>query len=147
MAADDARAYWALIADVYELAGVSRRLAEHEARAVGLTAARRESMSVLSGGPHTVAAVARRLGLPRQAVHRVVADLEATGQVQRRANPEHARSDLVELTPAGRHAFKRLAHSASRRRARLVEASGLGPDELDAARTVLRRILDASAKY
>lgn len=137
------RAYWALIADVYELAGQSRRCAEHEARAVGLTAARWHTMSVLSDGPRTVAAIARRLGLPRQAVHRVMADLESAGQVRRRANPDHSRSPLAELTPQGQRVFDRLTRRASDQRARLVMAADLSRAELDAARSVLRRLLDA----
>src|SRR5205823_1859741 len=67
--------YRALLAEVYELAGLSRRQSDAEAAIHGSTAARWLTMSTISDTDLTVASIARRLGLPRQAVHRVVDDL------------------------------------------------------------------------
>src|ERR1700755_3083959 len=57
MAAGDQ--YRLLMADVYELAGLSRRTSEAIARDLGQTAARWHVLSVLSAGPCTVPAAAR----------------------------------------------------------------------------------------
>src|SRR3712207_3495790 len=73
-------AYRLLIADVYELAGESRRTSEALAREVGQSAARWHVLSVVSDGPRTVGSASRRLGLARQSVQRVVDDLVAAGQ-------------------------------------------------------------------
>jgi len=69
--------YRLLMADVYELAGLSRRTSEAIARELGQTVARWHVLSVLSAGPCTVPATARRLGLTRQGVQRVADDLLA----------------------------------------------------------------------
>src|SRR5438309_10079220 len=96
----DAEAYRLLVADVYELAGESRRSSDALAGRVGQTTARWHVLSVVSDGPRTVASAARRLGLARQSVQRVVDDLVAAGQLALRDNPDHARAPLVAPTGA-----------------------------------------------
>lgn len=59
-------------------------------------------------GPLTVPGLARTLGVPRQFVQRTCNGLLESGLVERRANPAHARSGLVALTPAGIKAFAAL---------------------------------------
>ncbi len=59
---EDLEVYRLLIADVYELAGQSRRTSESLARGLGQTAARWHVLSVLSDEPRSVATAARRLG-------------------------------------------------------------------------------------
>lgn len=67
-------------------------------RQQGQTAARWHVLSVLSGGPRTVASTARRLGLVRQSVQRVVDDLTGAGQLEPRDNPDHVWAPLLVLT-------------------------------------------------
>ena len=139
----DLDGYRLLIADVYELAGESRRTSEELAREAGQSAARWHVLSVVSDGPRTVAGAARRLGLARQSVQRVVDDLVAAGQVALRPNPDHARAPLVEITPTGAATLDRLVRRSDADRAELLRRAGLGRADLDRARVVLRRLLAA----
>ena len=143
MGAADLAAYRLLIADVYELAGESRRTSEVLAREAELSAARWHVLSVVSDGPRTVASAARRLGLARQSVQRVVDDLVAAGQVELRANPDHVRAPLVALTAAGASTLDQLVRRSDADRAALLRRAGVSPADLDQARGVLRRLLGA----
>jgi DNA-binding MarR family transcriptional regulator len=140
---DELDAYRLLIADVYELAGESRRSSEALARQVGQTTARWHVLSVVSDGPRTVASAARRLGLARQSVQRVVADLVAAGQLVLRDNPDHARAPLVALTDAGAGTLRRLVAGSDADRAGALRAAGVSAEEMAQARAVLGRLLTA----
>ena len=137
--------YRLLIADVYELAGHSRRTSELLARAAGQTTARWHVLSVVSDGPRTVASAARRLGLARQSVQRVADGLVADGDLELRPNPDHARAPLVAITPAGTAVLEELVRRSDADRAALLDRAELGDAELAAARAVLRRLLAAFA--
>jgi DNA-binding MarR family transcriptional regulator len=143
MSRDSADDYRALLAEVYELAGRSRRQSDLEAAAHGSTAARWQTMSAISDGDLTVAAIARRLGLPRQAVHRVVDDLVAQAHVQKLPNPDHARAELISLTEAGRTVLHQLWRESDRHRLDLVRTADLSDQDLATAREVLKRLLAA----
>lgn len=136
-------AYRLLIAEVYELAGVSRRTSEDLARSVGQTAARWHVLSVVSDGPRTVPSAARRLGLAPQSVQRVVADLVTSGQLEAVDNPDHVRSPLMRLTSAGRATVDELFARSDEDRAGVLASAGVTVDELVAARAVLRRLVGA----
>ncbi|HEX6354788.1 MarR family winged helix-turn-helix transcriptional regulator [Actinophytocola sp.] len=136
-------AYRLLIADVYELAGLSRRTSEEMARAVGQTAARWHVLSVLSDAPRTVPSAARRLGLAPQSVQRVIGDLVDSGHVEAVDNPDHARSPLMRLTGQGRRALDELFARSEDDRAAVVDRAGVTAGELAAAREVLRKLAGA----
>ena len=87
--------YRLLMADVYELAGLSRRTSAAIAKELGQTVARWHVLSVVSAGPSTVPAIARRLGLTRQGVQRVADDLLAAHLLKASPNPDHVRSPLL----------------------------------------------------
>jgi DNA-binding MarR family transcriptional regulator len=135
--------YRLLIADVYELAGQSRRTSEDMARAVGQTAARWHVLSVLSDAPRTVPSAARRLGLAPQSVQRVVSDLVASGHLEAVDNPDHARSPLMRLTSLGRDTLDELFTRSNDNRADVLARAGVTVGELKAARDVLRKLTDA----
>ncbi|HEY7102937.1 MAG TPA: MarR family transcriptional regulator [Mycobacteriales bacterium] len=136
-------AYRLLLADVYELAGLSRRISDREAAAQGTTTARWHVLSAVSEEPATVPAIARRLGLVRQAVQRVANDLVAAGELERRPNPGHARSALLGITPAGRARLEALWSESRQSRIALLAAAGVTPADLAATRATLDRILAA----
>lgn len=136
-------AYRLLIADVYELAGASRRTSEELARSVGQTAARWHVLSVVSDGPRTVPSAARRLGLAPQSVQRVVADLVTSGHLEAVDNPDHARSPLMRLTELGRSAVDELYARSADNRADVLVRAGVTADELAVARGVLRKLVGA----
>ncbi len=103
-----------LIADLYEAAGAARRLGERLAAAEGQTQARWQALSVFSGPPLTVPQAARRLGVFRQGVQRVVGELERDGLLRSMPNPDHKTSSLVILTDAGRDVLARINRRAQR---------------------------------
>ncbi|MFE9914205.1 MarR family winged helix-turn-helix transcriptional regulator [Micromonospora sp. NPDC005553] len=140
---DRVDAYRLLMADVYELAGESRRSSEDLAQEEGQTAARWHVMSVLSDGSRTVASAARRLGLARQSVQRVVDDLAHAGTVELHDNPDHRRAPLVTLTEAGRVTLTKLVKRSDADRRDAVDRAGLSLNDLDNARATLRRLVDA----
>jgi DNA-binding MarR family transcriptional regulator len=90
--------------------------------------------AALSPVPLSVAAIARNMGLTRQAVQRVADDLERVGFVRFAPNPHHQRAKLVVLTASGTAAYRaatarqvpwanRLAAGLDRRRIRAATAA------------------------
>jgi DNA-binding MarR family transcriptional regulator len=140
---DEVEAYRLLIADIYELAGISRRTSEKLANATGQTAARWHVLSVLSDGPRTVPAAARRLGLATQSVQRVVTGLIASGHLEARPNPDHARAPLVALTEQGRTSADELFASSRADREDVVARAGVTAKQLAQTRKVLRALSEA----
>lgn len=138
-----AAAYRLLVADVYELAGRSRRTSDALARSLGQTTARWHLMSVISDGPRSVSSAARRLGLTRQSVQRVADQLVADGLARTRPDPADARALLLALTPAGRRALDELVARSDAVRATQLATTGLTVDDLTAARRVVRRLVAA----
>lgn len=134
-------AYRLLIADVFELAGASRSTSEQLASSLGQTAARWHVMSVASEEAMNVPAIARRLGLTRQSVQRVVNDLADAGLVSLEPNPDHERSPLVTLADEGRRVMGELFQRSEASRTALLNRSGLSADELHGARRVIRALL------
>jgi DNA-binding MarR family transcriptional regulator len=135
--------YRLLIADVYELAGASRRTSDSRARELGQTAARWHVMSVLQEEPLSVASAARRLGLARQSVQRVVNDLVADGQVRIQPDPHDRRAPLASLTASGRRSLRRLVQSSDGDRTALLERAGVTAAQLRAARSTVRALAEA----
>ena len=100
----------ALVSHLRPLVLNSARVVEAGVRHVGWTVAGRAVVALLaSDGPATVPVMARRLDLPRQAVQRQVDDLVALAHVEPQPNPDHRRSVLLRLTPAGRRAWDEVA--------------------------------------
>ncbi|GAA1573825.1 hypothetical protein GCM10009789_29150 [Kribbella sancticallisti] len=136
-----AESYRLLVADVYELAGLSRRSSEQTAAEHGQTVARWHLMSVLSDQPYTVPAIARRLGLVRQSVQRVADELVAEGEVERSENPDHQRSPLYSLTESGRETLRKIVVDSDADRTQRLNRAGVTVAELDAARDTIRKLL------
>jgi DNA-binding MarR family transcriptional regulator len=107
---------------------------------VGLTSARWQVLGAiaLSAVPLPVAHVARNMGLTRQAVQRLVNELEHEGLVRFAANPHHQRAKLVLLTARGQSAYA----AAMKRQGPWVGrlAGGISIEELKAAAATLRTI-------
>lgn len=97
----------ALYADLFEAAGLGRRIGEKIAATEGQTQARWQTMWIIDADDAlTVPQIARRLGVSRQNEQRVVNDLIDGGLAQLVANPDHKTSPLVRLTPEGNRALK-----------------------------------------
>ena len=89
---------------------------------------------------HTVAGIARRMGLRRQSVQRSVNSLEADGFVELVPNPSHRRARLVRITAKGVDALA----ETLRRQARWANdtALGIGEDDLDRTLKVMAALRD-----
>ncbi|RZM37061.1 MAG: MarR family transcriptional regulator [Sphingomonas sp.] len=76
---------------------------------LGLTSARWQLLGGVAEDiePMSVAQLARKMGVTRQAVQRIANELAAEGVVAFRANPRHRRAQLVELTERGHDLFGR----------------------------------------
>lgn len=135
--------YRLLIAEVYELAGASRRGSERIARRHGLTAARWHVMSVVSDQSFSVSAIARRLGLARQSVQRVVDDLASTGHVTFAPDPLDRRAPQVSLTPVGKNSTAQLFATSDANREAVLARAATSAEDLNHAACTLRALLDA----
>ena len=130
-----------LVADVFQLAGAFRKLGSRLASRVGQTQARWQVLSVLSGGPHTVAQIARRLGYARQSVQRTADQLVKARLARYEANPDHKTSPLVEITEQGASTLARITREAEKWHVQL--ASELKPSEVAGALRTVRQLCSA----
>jgi len=79
-------------------------------------------------GPQTVPEIARARPVPRQPVQRMANRLAQRKLIEFVANPRHARSKLLRITPKGSRLFQQV------HRLQAVWASRLAGDELSAGR-------------
>jgi DNA-binding MarR family transcriptional regulator len=103
----------------FRLNGQFLDLAEHLARPAGITAAWWQVLGAVIRDPLPVSAIAREMGITRQAVQRTADVLVDRGLAEYRDNPAHRRAKLVAPTPAGRDAIAALdreLHDESNRR-------------------------------
>jgi DNA-binding MarR family transcriptional regulator len=107
---------------------------------VGLTSARWQVLGAiaLSPVPLPVAHIARNMGLTRQAVQRVVNEMEHDGLVRFGPNPHHQRAKLVLLTPRGQAAYD----AAMKRQGPWASslADGLSTKQIETVTAMLRTI-------
>lgn len=96
------------------------------------------------GRGERAAEVARRAGVSRQTVAQALAALEASGYVNRRADPADRRAKVVTLTERGRTAVRVIRATGVREQARWGRV--LGADRLDELREALTALLDDPAE-
>ncbi len=101
------QAFTDVILEVFRVNGLLMDAGDRLTAPLGLTSARWKVLGAigLEGRPLTVAMIARRMGLARQSVQRVVNDLEAGGLVYLTSNPDHQRAPLVARTARGERAY------------------------------------------
>lgn len=142
---DEARALGGLIFETLRLAGRLTLAGDALMAGIGLTSARWQIMGVIAylPSPRTVSALSRTMGQSRQAVQRIVNDLNAAGLVELLPNPAHKRAPLIALSDKGRALYAQ----AEARRVPWTEtlAAEIGDHDLKAAQTALaalRRALE-----
>lgn len=138
-----------LVLEVFRLNGRLLAAGDRLVADDGLTSARWQVLGAVhyAEEPQTVSWLARSMGLTRQAVQRIVNDLEEDGLVAFKANPAHRRAQLVMMTRKGQAAYA----AADRRQTPWVNAlaKGLERAELAAALrllSALRRKLEAQSE-
>ncbi len=88
--------------------------------------------------PITPTELARRLGMAPTTVSSWLARLEREGVAERRPNPDDGRSQLIELTGAGRRELEAAMPEFARAASRVREALG---DDLDQVLDALERLV------
>lgn len=129
------------IADVLELGGLFRRVADGIARQEGQTQARWYALSVFSEAPLTVSHAARRLGTTRQALQRNADELIARGLASAEPNPDHRTSPFIRLTQEGQDVLARISKTATVSRRQWLPNPDA--DELEAAHAVVKTLRDS----
>jgi len=129
-----------LIVEIFRINGRLLTAGDRLVADLGLTSARWQVIGAIAiaGQPQTVPAIARSMGLTRQAVQRLINELLADGLVEARTNPNHRRARLFSLTSVGTAAFE----GATARQAPWAEALAAGGAvaEIRAAERVLRSL-------
>ena len=99
--------------------------------------------SVLTAAPSiTPTELARWMAAPPTTVSSYVKRFEARGHVRREPNPADRRSYRIQLTPAGRRAYRSAAALFMPVRTRVAVALGEREDEVREALVTLRAVLD-----
>jgi DNA-binding MarR family transcriptional regulator len=101
-----------LVAEIYECAGLFRKQGERVAVQSGQTQARWQVLSVVSNDGFTVPQIARRLGVTRQSVQRVVNELHKDNLLSFVANPDHRTSQRVVISPQGKNTLTEITAHA-----------------------------------
>jgi DNA-binding MarR family transcriptional regulator len=129
-----------LILETFRLNGALIAAGDRLVADIGLTSARWQVLGglALSPVPLPVAHVARNMGLSRQAVQRLVNEMEADGLVRFAPNPHHRRAQLVLITKRGEETYQ--AATERQRPWAALLAKGLSVRDLTQALAVLRTI-------
>ncbi|CAN5704457.1 MarR family winged helix-turn-helix transcriptional regulator [soil metagenome] len=130
-----------LVADVYELAGILRRLGEALAATEGQTQARWQLLSAISADGMTVPRAARRLGITRQAVQRASNELVSDGLAEFQENPDHRTSPLLSPTVDGRRVLSAINRRAATAHHRLRES--VGTTAIEDTRSGIKQLIAA----
>jgi DNA-binding MarR family transcriptional regulator len=129
-----------LILEVFKLNGRLLSAGDQLVASLSLTSARWQVLGAIAfaGAPQPVANIARNMGLTRQAVQRVVNELEAEGFLTFAPNPHHARAKLVVLSRSGAKSFQ----AAAKRQAPWANqlAQGILARDIRTALGVVRKI-------
>lgn len=133
-----------IILEVFRLNGAMLDAGNQLTKPFGMTSARWQVMGAieLSGQTLTVAQIARRMGLSRQGVQRIVNDLVKNGLLVLKPNLDHKRSALVSITAKGQKAMAKIGA------AQITWVNQLSADlsyrQLTQALKVLRAVRDRS---
>lgn len=90
-----------IVMDVFKLNGYFIKIADELTKGSQLTSARWQVLGMVLHQEHTVAAIARSMGLARQSVQRIADVLVADGLAEYLPNPAHKRAKLLSCTEKG----------------------------------------------
>lgn len=129
-----------LILEVFKLNGRLLSAGDQLVASLGMSSARWQVLGAIAmaGAPQPVASIARNMGLTRQAVQRLVNELEGEGMLAFAPNPHHQRAKLVVFSPAGSQAFQAAADRQAPWSNRL--AGGIAAADLQTAWRVVHEL-------
>lgn len=134
--------YLQLIETVFQTNGKLLSAGDQLSAEYGLTGARWQVLGALQleNRPLTVAQIARRMGLQRQSVQRLVDIMVRQGLLATLPNPEHKRAKLIDFTSQGMGVRDQLIAVHDHWTEELLQ--GFSEDELQQATRVLRKLLE-----
>lgn len=98
-----------LILEVFRVNGDLISAGDRIAGEFGQSSARWQVLGAIEDEPKTVPAIARQMGLTRQAVQRTVDVLAGERIVEYVDNPAHRRSRLIEMTREGKQTYDKIS--------------------------------------
>ena len=134
-----------LYSELFEAAGVGRRFGERIAAGQGQSQARWQTMWIIDQQQLSVPQAARRLGISRQSVQRVIDDLLDQAMVEAVPNPDHKTSPLYRLTDQGGDVLRAINADATRAHERLLEQFPL--DDVQQLRRLLAALSAATRSH
>jgi DNA-binding MarR family transcriptional regulator len=132
-----------IVLEVFKLGGLLVSEGDQMGSEYGVTSARWKILGALSlaGEPQTVPQIARRMGLTRQAVQRLVDVMHEDEFLLFHQNPDHKRAKLISLSEFGKAIYSKLYEKQSGWAIKC--ATGITQTELETTLSVLKRISDA----
>ena len=129
-----------IVLEVFKLGGLLVNEGDQMGLEYGITSARWKILGALflAGEPQTVPQIARRMGLTRQGVQRLVDAMHKDDLLLFSKNPDHKRAKLIDLTDIGRDIFFKLDEKQSKQA--IAHSSNLSQEELETALSVLKKI-------
>ena len=97
-----------IVLDVFKLNGYFIKAADFLTKGSELTSARWQVLGTVLHEQHTVAAIARNMGLARQSVQRIADVLVIDGLAEYLPNPAHKRAKLLSSTKKGLNTIKKI---------------------------------------
>jgi DNA-binding MarR family transcriptional regulator len=128
-----------VIIATFQLDGRLMDIARRLARTGGITATEWRVLGGVLDEPHSVAEIARLMGMTRQGVQRVADQLVDRGLAEYRANPAHRRAKLLACAEAGHRAIRQIALAQRPWADRIGRQIGVA--ELSETLTTIRQLL------
>ncbi|WP_411744597.1 MarR family winged helix-turn-helix transcriptional regulator [Reinekea sp.] len=129
-----------IVLEVFKLGGFLIREGDQMGLEYGVTSARWKILGALyiAGEPQTASQIARRMGLTRQAVQRLVDAMHKDGFLLFHQNPDHKRAKLISLSDYGNEIYLKLYEEQSGWATSC--SAGITQEELKTTLSVLKRI-------
>ncbi len=129
-----------IVLEVFKLGGLFINEGDQMGMEYGVTSARWKILGAifLAGEPQTVPQIARRMGLTRQGVQRLVDVMQKDGLLLFLQNPDHKRAKLIDLSDMGKDIFLKLDEKQSRQAT--MHSSNISQNDLETTLSVLQRI-------
>ncbi len=128
-----------IVLNVFKLNGYFIKAADYLTKGSELTSARWQVLGTVLHEQHTVAAIARSMGLARQSVQRIADVLVIEGLAEFLPNPAHKRAKLLSSTEKGLNSIKKIRPKVVSWAERVNDL--IGEDELNDAEKAINNLL------
>ena len=128
-----------IVLQVFKLNGYFIKAADCLTKESELTSARWQVLGTVLHEQHTVAAIARSMGLARQSVQRIADRLVMEGLAEFLPNPAHRRAKLLSCTDKGLNSIKKIRPKVVAWAERVHDL--IGEEELNDAEKAINNLL------